>query len=320
MPTIESQYRCPLYLRNPHIHTVAGRFSRRITRYPFQRERIVTPDNDFFDVDWYEQQNEALCIILHGLEGSSQAPYVLGMVSILTQANIDACAMNFRGCSGEPNKLLGSYHSGKWDDVFYLLERIKSSNKWRDLYLIGFSVGGNITLKLLGERAEGLQGLIKAAVAISPPCDLQAASIQLAQRRYRPYMQYFLSSLHNKIRAKLPQFPDNLTDTSFHLIKTFKEYDDRYTAPWFGYDSAERYWSAASSLSLLPLIKVPTLILSATDDPFLSESCFPKEAAINNQYITLETPHYGGHVGFLQALGRKESWAEKRAREFLLNK
>jgi uncharacterized protein len=183
--------------------------------------------------------------------------------------------------------------------------------------LIGFSLGGNLTLVYLGDQGNALDSHVAGALAFSAPCDLAASSHALAQRQCRLYMNSFLASLHQKIKAKMEVMPDRIDDHDFHRIKNFKDYDDRYTAPLHGFENAEDYWRKCSSLAYIPKIRIPTLIVNALDDPFLAGDCYPVMAASESQYVYLETPVYGGHVGFIQFNGNHSYWSENRAAEFI---
>ena len=315
MPEIESRYLPVRVLRNGHFQSILPTLLRRINSTQAIRERISTPDSDFIDLDWRRSGSKKLVVILHGLEGSAQSHYVLGMSKILGGAGFDTVAMNFRGCSGEPNLKLADYHSGKSEDLKVVLDHIKSRNSYDTVSLVGFSVGGNIVLKYLGE--EGSKAQIAAALAVSVPCDLKAAAYILADLSNIIYMRYFLRRLKAKVASKVACYPGQISLDGFSKIRTFEEFDSRYTASLNGFASADDYWARASSLPLLSKITVPTLLLSAKDDPFLTSACFPHEIAKNSPHLHLETPQYGGHVGFLNYPITETTWAERRAVEFL---
>lgn len=317
MPVIQSTYKSNFFFKNRHVHTVFACFVRNMPKVPYVRERIVTPDEDFLDLDWIAKDSKKLAIISHGLEGSSRSKYVFGMVSNLYKAGIDCVAWNFRGCSGEANKKLKSYHSGTTDDLETVINYAISKGKYEEIYLVGFSLGGNVTLKYVGEKGDQIPSVVKKAVAISAPCDLRSAVKSLARKGNIVYMKRFLRQLKRKLKAKKKLFPDALTLRGYRKIKNFMEYDRIYTAPIHGFNSAEEYWDKCSSRQFIPDIRIPTLLLNAKDDPFLGKDCFPYEEAQHSEYFFLETSKHGGHVGFIDFRKKGSYWSEKRTLEFL---
>jgi predicted alpha/beta-fold hydrolase len=314
-----SNYSPPFMFSNPHVQTVFPSLFRRVSGIHYQRQRIDTPDGDFLDLDRSAVGGRRLAIILHGLEGDSSRSYVLGMVKALNRRRWDALAVNFRGCSGVCNKLLRFYHSGDTGDLDTVISYVVANENYSELALIGFSLGGNVILKYLGERGTQVNSLISEAVAISVPCDLESSSLHLARPANRIYLKRFLRLLRKKIRMKMAVMPGQIDDHSYKTIKTFKEFDDRYTAPIFGFSSAEDYWRKASCKPFLAAISVPTLLINAADDPFLTDLCYPIEEAKNNPRLFLEIPKSGGHVGFVRFGSDDEYWSESRAVAFLEN-
>ena len=283
----------------------------------YHRERIDTPDGDFLDLDWAKRCSPRVAVIAHGLEGNSKRHYILGMVHALTNRGWDAVAWNARGCSGEPNRVLRFTHSGATEDLQTVICHVASTGGYSQIALIGFSLGGNLTLKYLGERGCDLDPRIKAAVAISVPCDLQSSSIQLGRPVNRIYMRYFLTSLHGKIRAMMKLLPGRIDDRGYEHLRTFKDFDDRYTAPIHGFKDAEDYWRKCSCKPFLRHIGIPALLVNARNDPFLAEPCYPVEEAKENPNVYLEMPSSGGHVGFIGFNSDGEYWSETRAVPFL---
>lgn len=318
MPVVaQSSYISPLFCSSPHVQTVIPTLFRKVSGVTYQRERIDTPDGDFLDLDWSRVGSRRLAIVLHGLEGDSGRPYMRGMVKALNRRGWDALAMNLRGCSGEPNRKLRMYHSGETDDLHTVIRHVTALESCDDLALMGFSLGGNVILKYLGERGDTPPALLKAAVAVSVPCDLTACAVRLEEFRNRLYLRRFLRLLHGKIRAKALMMPESVSDHGYERIKWLKEFDDRYTAPFHGFKDAADYYAQASSRQFLPNISVPTLLINAADDPFLSSSCFPTEEAKANPHLFLEVPRHGGHVGFMSFNHDGEYWSETRATTFL---
>ena len=314
---VQSNYKTPLFCSNPHVQTVVPTICRKVHGVRYQRERIETPDGDFLDLDWSRVGSKRLAIVLHGLEGDSRRPYMMGMVRALNRNAWDVLAMNFRGCSGEPNRNLRMYHSGETEDLQTVICHVSAPGIYAELALVGFSLGGNAILKYLGERGDSTVDLIKAAVTISVPCDLKGCSVRLEEFRNRLYLKRFLRMLLQKIRAKASVMPESIDDVGHDRIRTLKEFDDRYTAPIHGFKDADDYYAKSSSRHFLSTISVPTLLINAADDPFLSASCFPTQEAKANCYLFLEIPQHGGHVGFMAFHKDDEYWSETRATSFL---
>lgn len=281
------------------------------------RERIDTPDGDFLDLDWSETGAARLAVVSHGLEGDSQRSYVRGMVRACNRAGWDALAWNMRGCSEEPNRQMGAYHSGRTEDLEAVVQYAFEKHRYEQLALIGFSLGGNLTLKYLGERGTAVDDRICGAVAFSVPCDLQAGAEHLARWSNRLYMKRFLRALRARVRTKVALFPGQLDDDGLDDIRTFREFDGRYVAPLHGFSSAEDYWQRCSCKPLLRNITCPTLLINAADDPFLPAACYPEYEADRNNNFFLEIPRYGGHVGFVSFNAQHLYWSEQQATAFL---
>jgi len=310
-------YQPAWWLRNGHIQSIYPSVFRRVSDHFFKPERIDTPDGDFLDLDWSQNDNKRLVILTHGLEGHSRRPYVLGMAKAAIQKNWDVLAWNFRSCSGEPNRMLKSYHSGATNDLSSVIEYARSNHPYQEIALIGFSIGGNKTLVHLGRNKSSLPKEIMSAVTFSVPCDLSSCSQHLAKTRNTLYMKNFLNSFKQKLTQKKDIYPNDIDLKNFKHVKNFYDYDSEYTAPLNGFRSAEEYWAYSSSNQFVEDIDRPTLIVNAQDDPFLTPSCFPHEQANKNKYVTLETPKYGGHVGFMQFNQDNTYWSEQRAIQFI---
>jgi len=317
MPTITSTYKPNFLFKNAHFNTIYKTlfFDNPID---YHRKRIETPDNDFIDLDFSSVNSNTLVIAKHGLEGSSKSKYIRSLINHLNKQQMDAVAVNFRGCSGEDNNHLYSYNSGKTDDVTVIVDYILNNYTYKNIVLVGYSMGGNIALKYLGENA-AIPKDIKAAVTISVPCDLEGSSNTLANWNNTIYLNRFLKTLKEKSLAKNQKFPESSLDTTAILnAKTFEDFDNAVTAPLFGYKNAKDYWTQCSSKQFLPAIKIPTLIINAQDDTFLSKSCFPFNEATKNSNLYLEVSEYGGHVGFnTTVIGKDQLWSENRITSFI---
>ena len=318
MPLINrSNYKAPLFLQNGHIQSIYPTLFRRFDTGFYERERIFTPDDDFLDIDWSRTGSNKLAIISHGLEGNSHRNYVVGMVKMLNRNGWDALAWNYRSCSGEMNRRLRFYNSGTIDDLEVVIEHAAKIESYKEIVLIGFSMGGNLSLLYLGNKGSRIDSKIVRSVVFSVPCDLKASTRELAKFKNRIYMGRFLKTLHQKIRTKMKLMPGQINDDNYHLIKNFKDYDDRYTAPLHGFNNAEDYWSKCSSNRFIPEIKIPTLIVNACNDPFIADGCYPVNETSDSKCVYLETPRSGGHVGFMQFKRDKSYWSEERTIEFL---
>jgi predicted alpha/beta-fold hydrolase len=297
-----------------HLQTILPVLFRRVPTITRERERIETPDGDFLDLVWNrDHRSDTLVIITHGLEGNSSNASVQGMAGAFHRVGWDTLTWNLRGCSGEANRLLRTYHSGAWEDLECVINH--AGYTYRHIALVGFSIGGNLTLKYLGDRAASIHPAVRGAVAFSVPCDLASSALAMESRVNSIYMHHFLVNLRRKIREKAIAFPGAVSTEGLDKIRTFREFDGTYTAPLNGFLSAEDYWAKASSKPSLAGIIVPTLLVNALDDPFLGPECFPREEAATHSHFHLELPECGGHLGFL-TLG-KEFWSESRAVEFL---
>lgn len=317
MPVVSPlNQRGPWYLRSGHLQTVFPHYFRKLAKPPYTRERIELPDGDFLDLDWLRNGSDKLAIVSHGLEGSSQRDYVSGMTQTLARSDWDVLAWNMRGCSGEHNRLLRSYHSGESADLLLVIQHALKSFDYKSIVLIGFSLGGNITLKLLGEGAN-IPKQIKAAVTFSVPCDLAASADCLKKKSNSFYMHYFLKTLRDKITYKYCRFPDRISIEGLAAMKSFHEFDEAYTAPLHGFASALDYWRQASSKQFIPNISIPTMLISSADDPFIDQHSFPIEEAQANNSFYFELTSWGGHVGFAETCFPFRSYAERRCMSFL---
>jgi len=310
----ESDYQPPLFLFNGHLQMIWANLCRWVPKVAYQRERIDTPDGDFLDLDWACIGSEKLVLLSHGLEGHSQRPYALGMAGALKRQGWDVLAWNFRGCSGMPNRLPRFYHSGDSADLRGVMQHVLERRTYRVICLVGFSLGANLMLKYLGEGGEQLDERIKCGVAFSVPCHLSSSAAQLNAWENTLYLRRFMQQLRHKVKAKVRLRPGELDVEGLGALRTFHQFDDRYTAPLHGFKDADDYWHKSSSRSYLGAIKVPTLIVNARNDSFLAPECYPVEEAKGSEFVYLERPEQGGHVGF--PLMGEEYWSEQRVVEF----
>lgn len=318
MPLLESTYKPPRRFKNGFVSTVYSGLYRKVKGLKQTRERITLPDGDFIDLDWSyaTKKSDELIILLHGLEGHAQRPYVTGTAKLFNENGIDAICVNFRGCSGEPNSTYNSYHSGETTDLQYIISHAIDDKKYSKIYLKGISLGGNIILKYLGER-EVVPEEVKVAIAVSVPCYLSGSAKELHAFRNILFHDRFKKHLLKSLSLKQEKFPDQLSMEAMKSIKTLNDFDNVYTSKAHGFKDAEDYYQQSSSLQFLPYIKIPTLIINALNDSFLSAECYPIKEAKENQNLYLEMPQYGGHVGFVEK--NNISYNERRALEFVMN-
>lgn len=296
------------------METIYPAIVRRVDGIAYERERITTPDDDFLDLDWLKQSSGKLVIISHGLEGNTSRAYIRGMAKAFFNNGFDALAWNYRGCGDEMNRQRRFYHSGATDDLDIIIQHAIRLNRYDEISLIGFSLGGNITLKYLGERQ--VDPVIKKGVAFSVPLDLKTSCEKISAPANWIYHNRFLKSLKKKVIAKAAAM-STIDIDNINLIRTLKEFDDRYTAPMHGFKDAYQYYSECSAIGFVNKITKPTLIVNAQNDPFLSKECFPTALLKDHPYVRFESPLYGGHVGFIQLHKNGLYWSEEQAIDFI---
>lgn len=316
MPLVESTYQPKLPFKNGHFSTIYSAKLRPKPKLIQERERLQLPDQDFIDIDWSfsENKSEKIAVLLHGLEGNAQRIYMKGQAKLLVENGWDVVAMNHRGCSGEDNLRYESYNSGDTSDLAFLVEHILKQTKYSQIDLIGFSLGGNLVLKYLGE-SETLPKQVKKGVAISTPINLRGSLEALEKPRNWVYNTTFVVDLRKKYRRKMARFPKKMTQKTYKKITSLFAFDNLYTAPAGGFKDAYEYYEKSSSLQYLSNIRIPVLILNAQNDSFLSPECYPYEIASESKNVFLETPKYGGHVGF--HVNNNSYYSEQRTLAFL---
>ena len=294
------------WLPGRHLQTVFGAMVRVPAELPLARERWELPDGDFVDVDRFAPRDPAdarapTLLALHGLEGSSATPYSRGLLREAHRRGWGGCGLNFRSCSGQPNRLLGSYHSGHTDDLAFAVARLRAERPGAPLLCVGVSLGGNVLAKWLGEQGEAARGLVAAAATISNPYDLALCARALDGPGFWAfaYRRRFLKTLLAKAREKSARFPEQLGPGRLHGIRSLRGFDDRVTGPVHGFAGADDYYARCSCGPILPRVRVPLLLISAVDDPFVPPAALPVEAARANPLVTLELSPRGGHVGFV---------------------
>ncbi|MFK8059960.1 MAG: YheT family hydrolase [Polaribacter sp.] len=318
MPVFTSDFSPTLPFKNGHFNTMyRPLFMKDANSY--MRKRITTWDQDFIDLDFSLVGSKTLVLLIHGLEGSSESRYMASTSKYLNKIGLDTVCFNLRGCSGEDNLLLSTYHSGKTEDVDFVVNHLLKNYDYENVLIVGFSLGGNLTLKYLGEKGKNISQKIKGGIAVSVPIDIGSAEKEMDKLKNKFYMEVFFKTMKNKLLEKAHKFPEyNLDKDKLFKATKFKHLEHLYTVPVFGFESPEDYWQKASAKPYLPSIKKPTLLINAKDDTFLSKECFPFDEAHNSDFFFFEGPNYGGHVGFMSSFKASENiWLEQRIARFI---
>ena len=310
-------YRAPWWLPGGHAQTIWAKLVSP-PRVAWRRERWDTPDGDFIDVDWAGPADAARTLaVFHGLEGSSDSHYARALADAGTREGWRVAVVHFRGCSGEPNRLPRAYHSGDSAEADWILRRLRERSP--ALCAAGVSLGGNVLLRWLGERGDAAAEVVDAAAAVSAPVDLAAADRALSRGFSRVvYANHFLQTLKAKSLAKLARFPGIFDGDRARAARTLYEFDDAVTAPLHGFRDAADYYARASSGPVLRAIRVPTLALNASNDPFLPLAALERATQGAAPAVRLESPPGGGHVGFVTSpFPGRHGWLAPRILRFL---
>jgi len=313
MPLIQnSSYKPSIIYKNGHISTIYCGRVKRFSPPNYTREKLELADGDFLNIDYLVQNSKKAVILCHGLEGDSKRVYNNSCADFFIQKNYSVFAWNNRSCGGEMNRLPRLYHHGIVSDLEEIV-RFASEKGMEEIYLVGFSLGAAQVLNYLGSAE--VHAKVKSAVAVSAPIQLKSCSESLKKGFNRVYLKVFTQKLKRKFREKAVQFPDLVDVGKISSIKTFDEVDEYFTAPLHGFKNGNDYYEKASPAYTMRNIKTPVLVINALDDPFLGETCYPKEFAQQNEFVYLETPKYGGHCAFPMR-NSNYSWTDLRAYEF----
>jgi predicted alpha/beta-fold hydrolase len=320
-------------LAGPHVQTIAGKVLRPDPGVGLWRERLDTRDGDFLDLDFaFDPAVDAgastpLVVLLHGLEGSARRRYMKRTYRALLDRGLRAVGLNFRGCSGEPNRAARAYHSGETGDLRFVLGVLGHRFPLARLAVLGYSLGGNVALKFLGEEGvrdepggPGWSGRVAAGAAVSVPFDLAAGARALEESPVGRaiYSPYFLRTLRPKTLAKAELLKHRCDLEAVRRARTIRAFDDAATAPLFGFDSAADYYARCSSAGFIPAVRVPTLVVHSRDDPFLPESSIPEAAMEANPAVTAVLTEKGGHQGYVSgSVWRPRFWVEDVVAEWL---
>jgi uncharacterized protein len=290
---------------------------------PLEKERLETPDGDFLDLEWASDPgpDAPLCLVLHGLEGSARRPYALLLYEALARHGVRAVGLHFRSCSGEPNRTARFYHSGETCDLAWIVDLILARHPDRPLGAVGFSLGGNVLLKYLGELGDEGPERFFGAATISVPFDLAAGTTALERSWIgrNVYTRYFVRSLLAKATAKSTLLDGRIDLDRLMQVKSLREFDELATAPLHGFTSADDYYARSSSTAFLPSIRVDTLLVQALNDPFLSVRSLPVLEVARNRHLRAAFCLGGGHVGFIEGAlpWRPRFWAEEETAYFI---
>jgi predicted alpha/beta-fold hydrolase len=307
-------------MKNAHLQTLYAPLTRRNPQPSFRIETFRFDDGDFTDCCWYREPapGEPLVVLFHGLQGSYRSPYIRGIADALVQRGCGAVLMHFRGCSGRPNALPRSYHSGDTADARAYLTALRRRHPDNPLYAVGYSLGANMLLKLLGEDGESC--ILDGAVAVSAPMRLALAADRIDRGFSRFYQARLLRELKAALLEKYTRFDMRsllgIGPEDVRALRNFRAFDDAYTAPVHGFASAEDYYRRCSAVSFLPAIRIPTLILHSLDDPFMTPGVLPGHDTLPTA-VTMEVSAHGGHVGFVSGSPlRPHYWLESRIPRF----
>lgn len=296
MPILKSDYTPKWWLRNGHSNTLYAYFYRKLSSPNYSRERWTTIDNDFIDLDFIKSGNQKLVILSHGLEGGSDSQYIIAISNLMNQNGYDVCALNYRSCSGEMNNTQTMYHSGFTTDLHMVVNKL--ADYYKEIFLIGYSLGGNMNLKYTTDNHYPVHDKIKGVTSVSAPIDLAGSSLRISSWYNYQYQYNFLQTLKAKMKIKATLHPETINIRDLDKVKTLIDFDEYFTGPLHGFDGAQGYYGQCNALQFLENVKLPTLLISSEDDPFLTKDCIPKEIAKSHKDIYLLATKYGGHVGF----------------------
>lgn len=321
---VQSDFKPAWWMRNPHLQTILPRIYRKNHTIKTIDEHFELPDGDFVELCWSQKPNpdnqKPLVILFHGLGGSVNSFYARGMLKAITDKGWIGVLMHFRGCGKEVNRHAQAYHSGSTGDATHFIQWIKQLYPDRPLSAIGFSLGGNMLAKYLGESGDN--SLLDSAVVISAPLKLATCAVRMSRRFSRVYQKFLLDMLKLHLCKKLDylqgKFPLNITKNDIKKIRTLREFDDIITGPLHGFQSADDYYTRCSGLQFLKGITTPTLIIHAADDPFMTHQVHPQPEDLSES-ILYELSSGGGHVGFLHGNHpmKPKFWLEHRAPEYI---
>ncbi len=307
---VKSEFQPGLFWRNRHVQTILPNTLFPRAKVALRRERLELPDGDFIDVDWTTGTGGPIVIVLHGLEGSIRSRYANHIMLRIHELGFRGALPHFRNCSGEPNRLPISYHSGFTQDLEYFSGLLKQKEPNTPLAAVGYSLGGNVLLKWLGESKHASR--LVTGVAVSVPFDLGDCSAAIEQGLSKVYMWELMGRLRRSASRKFARVKPPMPLPDIGSLRTFRQFDDAMTAPLHGYQDADDYYARCSSKPFLKHIRVPTLVVHSKDDPFMTPAVVPREEELSPA-VTFELTERGGHVGFVNgSLFRPKRWVDGR--------
>ncbi len=321
MPLVPSSYPgAPSWQVGGHLQTIVPNLFRRVRGVAFRRERLELSDGDFLDLDWsYPRGGRGVLLVGHGLEGSADRPYVRALAHYFGVRGWRICAINFRSCSGELNRLSRMYHHGDYPDLLAILKRVRTHEPTLPLAYVGYSMGGNIGLNLVARQPDLAARYLAAVAAFSSPLSLGDSIKSLDTTLGRAYSRRFWRALGAKLEAKAIRYPELIDTHALGQPLDWDRFDRTFSLPLHGYPvdaEPEAFYTDVSPVDYLHQTRVPTLIVNAVNDPMLGGRCYASAFAKTNPAVTLEHPAEGGHVGFALA-GADHTWAEARSYEFI---
>ena len=308
----------PRRLFNGHMQTIIPSMQDKEGRLPYERQRFTLSDGDFVDMDWLKAGYPKVAVLIHGLEGGSQRKYLRKMASHLHEKGWDILAWNARSCSGEMNTAFRLYEHGEIGDLTEVIYDVAAKNSYEQMIFVGFSMGGSIVINYLSRMADSLPKVVTHGVAISTPCNLGECADQLDKWDNFLYRNKFKRKLYKKIKYKAAQFPGRIDVSKLSEVKRWRDFDEFFSAPVNGYEDADDFYKKASAGNHVAGVKIPTLLINAKNDPFLTPSCSPFLIAENHPNFYLEVTKNGGHVGFPD-MDEKSFWLGQRVEEFVFS-
>lgn len=309
----------PWWLKNPHLQTVGARYLRPSAMPPVVQETWDTPDDDFLLIHKLEgNEQKPIVLMLHGLEGCAESGYIKGLFRKLHSLDWTGIAMNFRSCGGPINRARRMYHSGETTDAAFVLERLDEIYPGRPVYMVGFSLGGNVTGKLLGQAGDDAPEHVKGAAIVSAPYDLVASGKHMDSTISRYYVLYFLRTLIPKAIEKEKQYPGCVDIERVKQVRSFAEFDTHATAALHGFNDSHDYYTKVGCGQFLHNVRRPTMLLSASDDPFNPGATQPYDVADDSPWLYPQFMDRGGHVGFVRKKGPfgYAFWIEEQVTRF----
>ena len=306
----------PFYQFNGHLQTIIPGIFRKVEDVTYDRERLELADGDFLDLDWIRNDSKNIVLLSHGLEGSSDRQYILGAAKYFSQQGWDVLAWNCRSCSGEMNRNPRLYHHGDIEDIGAVVNHVSQQDTYENLFMIGFSMGGAMSLNYLGRNGKNIPSIVKGGIAFSTPCDLREGADILNIRSNAIYRNRFLKNLTIKIAQKEKEFPGLVDMKNLQKVKVWKDFDEYFSAPLNGYKDADDFYYHSSAKNFMENIDVPILLINALNDPILTAGCSPLHIAEMKSNIFIENPRRGGHCGFMVP-NNEFAWSEVRAYDWI---